>query len=263
MVELPTRSPLKAAPLRQAGQSVEKEIDNVVWDEVLPYVMSAVLLSSIALVEWWSWYAEAPPQPVFSTVVAGIAVVVCLWKLRRARSKLRQLRQARDGERVVGEFLERLRESGFKVFHDILGPRFNIDHVVIGPKGVFTIETKTWSKPARGQPRITFDGESLKVAGLEPDRDPIVQGRAQARWLGQLLAESSGRKVPVRPVIVFPGWFIEGPLREKKSEVWVLEPKALPGFLDHEPEALAPEDVNLLAFHLSRYVRADAELVRS
>ena len=163
----------------------------------------------------------------------------------------------------MGEFLERLRESGFKVFHDIPGPQFNIDHVVIGPKGVFTIETKTWSKPARGQPRITFDGESLKAAGFDPDRDPIVQGRAQARWLNQLLAESTGRKVPVRPVIVFPGWFIEGPPREKKSEVWVLEPKLLPAYLDHEPEVLAPEDVSLLAFHLSRYVRADAELARS
>jgi len=51
--------------------------------------------------------------------------------------------------------------------------------VLIGPAGVFTVETKTRTKP-HGDARVTFRGEALLVAGFEPDRDPIVQARAQA-----------------------------------------------------------------------------------
>jgi hypothetical protein len=147
-----------------------------------------------------------------------------------------------------------LRAQGYHVLHDVLGEGFNIDHVLIGPAGVITVETKTWSKPRRGDAKITFDGERLVVQGHAPDRDPVAQARAQASWLRRVLVESTGRDLPVRAVIVFPGWFVErtagGP-----RDVWVLEPKALPAFLAKEPDQLRSEDVNLASFHLSRFVR--------
>jgi len=168
--------------------------------------------------------------------------------------KLKNLRQAMEGERVVGQFLERLRQDGFQVFHDVVGDGFNVDHVLIGPPGVFTVETKTWSKPASGNAQVVFDGETLKIGSFAPDRDPIVQARAQASWLKQLLLESTGRKFEARPVIVFPGWFVanSGGFRD----LWVLEPKALLSFLQQEPTRLAPEDVKLASFHLSRLIRS-------
>ena len=41
--------------------------------------------------------------------------------------------------------------------------------------------------------------------------------------------------------------------------MWVLEPKALPAFIENAPVMIAPSDVALAAFHLSRYVRSEAE----
>ena len=39
--------------------------------------------------------------------------------------------------------------DGFAVFHDVPGDKaFNVDHVVIGPQGVFAVETKGRGKPA-------------------------------------------------------------------------------------------------------------------
>jgi hypothetical protein len=38
----------------------------------------------------------------------------------------------------------------------------------------------------------------------------------------------------------------------------ILSPKALADFIDNEPVVLSPEHVKLIAFHLSRYVRAEA-----
>ena len=41
---------------------------------------------------------------------------------------------------------------------------------------------------------------------------------------------------------------------------WVLEPKALPSFIEREPARIEMSDVALAAFHLSRYVRGAQEL---
>lgn len=154
----------------------------------------------------------------------------------------------------MGQFLEGLREKGYRVFHDILGQSFNVDHVLIGPAGVFTIETKTWSKPARGEAKIVFDGEKIIAGSFEPDRDPVIQARAQAGWMREFLAESTARKFEVRSVILFPGWYVEqapGSLRQ----VWVLNPKALETFLSNEPERLSGDEIKLASFHLSRFIR--------
>jgi hypothetical protein len=55
---------------------------------------------------------------------------------------------------------------------------------------------------------------------------------------------------------VFPGWFVEQQAAGSKA-LWVLEPKALPGFLSNEPAVLASEDVKLASYHLSRIVRSN------
>lgn len=57
------------------------------------------------------------------------------------------------------------------MFHDVVGDGFNVDHILIGPAGVFTVETKTHSKP-KGNSQIVFDGETIRIDGFEPDRDP-------------------------------------------------------------------------------------------
>lgn len=195
------------------------------------------------------------PNPVLFTGAAALTAAYAGFRLWRALPKLRSLRQAVHGERAVGQFLERLREQGFNVFHDVIGKGFNVDHVLIGPAGIFTIETKTWSKPKSKRAEVVFDGNKLKIASLEPERDPIIQAKAQAAWLRSLLAESTGRTFDVRPTILFPGWFISNAPGSFK-EVWVLEPKALPTFLGKEPVRLSAEDVKLASFHLSRFIRA-------
>lgn len=248
------RSPIKDRPLRQAGQSLEEE-RSAIWDDQLePAALMALCFVAIAFLEWWRYWTGAPPKPVLFSVVASLFVAFAAWRIRRRLPRLRALRQGIEGEKVVGQFLERLRERGYHVFHDVVGPTFNVDHVLIGPAGIFTIETKTWSKPVRGDARVTGDADGLLVAGRRPDRDPVVQARAQAGWLHRQIEESTGKSFTVRPVIVFPGWFVD-PSAQKASNLWVLEPKALPAFLDQEPERMGATDVKLASYHLSRLIR--------
>lgn len=172
--------------------------------------------------------------------------------VKKARKRLRALKLGRDGEKAVGQFLDVLREDGYRVFHDVVGNGFNIDHVAIGKAGIFSIETKTFSKPPCKNARVEFDGSRILVAGHSLDRDPVVQAKAQAGWLKDVLKESTGRLFPVKPAILFPGWYVKS---SGKSDVWVLNPKALPAFLKKEPATLSEEDKRLAAYHLSRYLR--------
>src|SRR4051812_27219000 len=60
--------------------------------------------------------------------------------------------QGAEGEEVVGGILEGLAAEGWHVIHDVSFGRGNIDHIVVGPGGIFTIETKSragkiWLKP--------------------------------------------------------------------------------------------------------------------
>lgn len=251
-----SRSPLKDKPLRLPGQSIQEEREDIIEDSVGQPLTLALFFVLIAALEWWRLYTDMKPNPTIFTGAAVVTVLYAAFRVRRALPKLKNLRQALEGERAVGQFLERLRERGFQVFHDVVGEGFNVDHVLIGPAGVFTIETKTWSKPRSGPPEIAFDGETLHAGGHEPDRNPVVQAKAQAGWLRSLLKESTGKEFNVRPVVVFPGWYVKnapGSFRD----VWVLEPKALPAFLDNEPARTSREDIKMASLHLARLIRVD------
>jgi len=103
----------------------------------------------VTSLEWWSYYTDRRPQPkLFSPFALGLLAFVA-WRFWRLRLRFHALHQGIEGERAVGQFLERLREDGYHVFHDLTGDGFNIDHVLIGPAGIFTIETRTWSKPVK------------------------------------------------------------------------------------------------------------------
>jgi hypothetical protein len=249
------RSPIKDKPLRLPGQSLEEE-RAAIWDDKLePYALQALFFIVIAALEWWRAWTNMPPAPAVFSIVALLALALAAWRVRSYWPQIKALRLGIEGEKVVGQYLERLREDGYHVFHDVMAPDFNIDHVLVGPAGLFTVETKTRTKPASGDARVTADAEGLLVAGQRPDRDPVVQARAQAGWLHKQLKDSTGKAMPVKPVIVFPGWFID-PSAQKLSNLWVLEPKALPSFLGNEDERMSAGDVNLAAFHLSRMIRS-------
>ena len=247
------KSPLKINPLRLPGQSVDKEIDRWVNEKALGTFFAAGCFCVVAYFEWYGYLTHAPRRPLLFTALALAAVVFAGWRISIIRRRVRRLRLGRDGERTVGQQLEHLREHGGQVFHDVPGDGFNLDHVVISPRGIYAIETKTLSKPWPSA-TILVDGDTLSVAGRVPDRNPIEQVTGAARWLERMLKESTGTRFTVRGVVVFPGWFVAQ--RGSRGQVWVLEPKALPAFIEREPANIAASDVSLAASHLSRYVRS-------
>jgi len=253
------RSPIIDKPLRNPAQSLQEKRNELRDDKILFPVLMAWFLIAMAGYQWWLYLHPKQLNPI---VFTAIVIFFCMYvgiNIWRIWPELRQLNQGIEGEKVVGQYLEKLREQGYQVFHDLLGDTFNVDHVIIGPAGVFTIETKTLSKPERGQPRIQFDGELVWMNGKPLERNPVIQAKAQASWLCKLLDELTAKQIKVRPVVVFPGWYIEhsqGALRD----IWVLEPKALVKFLENEPDVLAADEVKVLSNQLSRHIRAQEKV---
>ena len=250
------KSPLKDKPLRAPGESLDKEITDLVFDGGILYLLMSALSLMMAGMEWLHWYFKTPPSPWLFSFIALIAVLYSTVKIIRTKKKLKTLRQGRDGEKAVGQYLELLRENGAKVFHDIPAKGFNLDHVVICKSGVYVIETKTFSKPDKGEAKIIFNGDAVFLNGKIENNKPVVQAKAAANWLKGLITESTGHKFTVKPVVVFPGWYIEPTSEAKSSEVWVLNPRALPAFISNSKDRLSSEEVSMISFHLSRYVRS-------
>lgn len=249
------KSPIKDNPLRNPAETLDKEIEILINDDAMSYVMSATFIIVLTLLEWSKWYFDLPLSPVTYLILSFIIVPYCVFKVIQIRKRLKSLRQGRDGEKAVGQYLELLRETGARIFHDIPGDGFNLDHVVVSSSGVYVIETKTYSKPDEGMPRMVFTGTSLSYNKVKNNNKPIIQVKAASHWLNGLLKDSTGKAFAIKPVVVFPGWFIEPTSEARNSDVWVLNPKALPTFISNSKEQLTLEDVSMISFHLSRYVR--------
>lgn len=258
------KSPITDNPLRNPGQSLDEELHRIVIDNVAPWAFGISFALTWMILEWFRWLTKAYPHPLLLTAIVLPWLSYAIFKLYRIRQTIKRLRIARDGEKAVGQYLSDLREQGHRTYHDVIGSDFNIDHVIISDRGIYTVETKTYSKPETGRPTIVFDGEQIKINNTTfAQPDAVIQAQAQAKWLQTLLKESTGKDFAVKPVIVFPGWFIEATPAAKLSPVWVLNPKALPGFLNHQPQVLAQEDVQLASYHLSRYIRTTSDRATS
>jgi hypothetical protein len=247
------QSPLKHQPLRLPGQSVQEEIDRLADDQLLFWALLPAVGIVFAIWEWLRWYFQWPLNPLGFTLAAILLVAFSALRLLPLRRRVRALKLGRDGERIVAENLNRLRSSGAIVFHDLRGNDFNVDHLIVAHQGIFAIETKTYSKRKGGQ--VTFDGKRLEVDGVRLDRDPIEQARAAARWAASKILESSGKRFSVKPVVVFPGWFVNPVKEHGGSDVWVLNPESLPAFVLNSPDALSEDDLRLVVLNLARTAR--------
>ena len=124
-----------------------------------------------------------------------------LWVDKELR-EVRYWRRGAEGEKVVAEILETQLSDEYHVFHDVRFPgrKSNIDHIVVGPSGVFILNTKNW----RGTVGWDTEGKTLLWNG-EPDRWNSAKGAmADALDVHDKLRALLNRDVFVRAILVFP-----------------------------------------------------------
>ncbi len=251
------KSPLRNPPLRNPAQSLIEYKESLISDKLVEYFFVPMFFILWAGYEWMRCFLPMKPMPWLISFLALVAATVGTIRIIKLKKHMRNVSRGIEGEKAVGQFLEQFRSSGYQVFHDIPGDavkgnKFNIDHVLIGPGGVFTVETKYAQKPSKGQCVIERDGDSLRINGMVPSRNPIVQAKAQSRELSRVLADSTGQKFTVQPIVVYPGWYVQN--KTPDPSALVLNEGMIAHALSNSIVSLAPDKVHLASYHLSRYI---------
>lgn len=220
------RDPLKDLAFRPPGESLRQKIESLLRTQQteLLAVLFAALIAVVVV-------TSGPSQwrlPLLG-LATGVVLATAAWagpKMLRTTRQLCECRLAFDGERLVGEELNQLRADGYQIVHDLPCERYNIDHVIAGPGGVFAVETKTHQRPTSGggsvESRVRYDGETLSWP-RHADSGPVDQALFNARSLGHWLSCATGSTVRVQPVVAVPGWSVEA--NSTNTDVWVLTPK--------------------------------------
>lgn len=99
--------------------------------------------------------------------------------------------------------------NDYYVFHDLEFPGFNIDHVVLGPNGIFLVETKS----QKGN--ITQQNDVLLRNGRKFFKDFLNQCWSQTYSLRDHLNAERLRGFSIKPILCFSRGFVEirGPVR--------------------------------------------------
>jgi hypothetical protein len=174
----------------------------------------------------------------------------------RKLNQIHKYRRGLLGEQAVAEQLQSLAASGYRVFHDIQKDgKGNIDHAVVGPAGVFAIETKYRtkqpSKAGEQDHKAEFDGSKIQFPSGYDVKAP-EQARQNARWLAGELSKATGTPVTVQPIVALPGWWVT---LKANSDVKVLSGKQLSGFIIREPAQLSGQVIQQISYQLEQRCR--------
>jgi hypothetical protein len=230
--------------LRPPGYSLSVKLDTY-FDELLTDCCVTMLicaasevfaqLTGVAVILAATWWVLPFAGLFFATaLITGLRVI-------RTANRFREMQNVRlglRGEQAVAEALNEAGDCGYRSFHDV-EPKaggWNIDHVVVGTRGIFLIQTKARRRrtPRGAQPRhvVTYDGRCLSFPSGD-DMKAVPQVERNARWLTDFLAKKTAEPVNVEGIIVVPGWYTES---KGNYPVKVMNANYLVKFLRKQPE---------------------------
>ncbi|MEV6423371.1 nuclease-related domain-containing protein [Streptomyces sp. NPDC051662] len=121
-----------------------------------------------------------------------------LMRLRGQKDESTSWRKGLSGEETVGAELNRLKARGWMVLHSIPLPSgADLDHLLIGPGGVFCLNTKNFSDA-----RVWVGDDVVKVNG-GPGRPYVRKSRLEGHKASTALTRACGFPVSVTPILVF------------------------------------------------------------
>jgi hypothetical protein len=219
----------------QARWRQERAGEWAVWTRSLPWRVATILgigagggvLGSL-LATW------------LGLVLGVLAAMAASWRLRFQPSPdAVAWRRGAAGERRTARVLAALERQGWAVLHDLAvpGSRANIDHLVIGPSGVFVIDSKQY----RG--RLQLDQSGRLWHGRYPLAPALRAVTFEADQAALVLTDPD---VVVVPILAIHGTQV--PWGKVVADgVPVVAARRLPRMLRQLPAVLGPERVAGLA----------------
>ena len=251
------RSPLSVDLLRSPGESLQEQIDDInsdILSNLLMLPIIPVFTYSVALSNYFFLEKKISSlQIVVYSILIICSIIYFCHSLYKLLNKRNLLRLGLECEVAVGQDLQNLTQYKFKVYNDFQTKKFNIDHIAIGPAGVFAIETKGRSKFVKHENnnwKLEFDGQKLIFPGWFETK-PIEQTLRQAKWLQNWIHKSTCENVNVTPVLAIPGWYIN---RKTKSDFLIYNGKNST-FLAKGKKVLTDKQIQTISFQVEKECR--------
>jgi hypothetical protein len=216
------------------------------WTRTMPWRMAAIVGTGVLGGLLGSLFA-----PRLGLLFGGLAVIVAGWGLRfRPSPDASAWRRGAVGERRTARLLDQLERHGWAVLHDLAvpGSRANIDHLVIGPGGVFVIDSKQY----RG--RLQLDPTGRLWHGRYPLVPALRAVSFEADRTAQVLTDPD---VVVVPIVAVHGAQVPWG-KVIMNGVPVVAARRLPSMLRALPAVLGPERVTAVADQARIHFRAAA-----
>ena len=175
---------------------------------------------------------------------ATIILVIGLWVAFNDLEKTgihikKRIKDAERGARAEERVEEKLSSlEGYISFHNLVFEGFNIDHLIIGPAGVFVIETKSHKG------KITSEGDSLFLNGKPPVKNFTNQVWSQTFHVKNLLKQRTGNDWLVKPILCFSNAFVE--VRETVKGVTVINIGYVNTFISRQKAILSMDEISKL-----------------
>jgi hypothetical protein len=205
------------------------------WTRTLPWRMAAIVVAGVLGGLLGSLLA-----PRSGLLLGGFAVITAGWALRfRPSLDAGAWRRGAVGERRTARLLGPLEREGWAILHDLAvpGSRANLDHLAIGPGGVFVIDSKQY----RG--RLQLDSFGQLWHGRYPLAPTLRAVEFEADQAAQILPDPG---MAVVPIVAVHG--AQVPWGKVVTDgVPVVPARRLPSMLRELPAVLGPERVADLA----------------
>lgn len=255
------RNPLTKALLNAPGATLRAQLSDE-QDNLLGFLLGSGIVGAYAGGFVAGQKADSGIGTTFwiatsCALIIGLGVLA--WWSVRSFQRIQRLRLALDGEMAAGEALNHLMRRGYYVFHDIPGANYNIDHAIVGPNGVFAVETKAHAKPASGH-KATFDGRVIRY----PDRNDaqaVEQSQRNAASLSRFLSKATGRNIWVGAIVILPGWWVE--LTGQHPRCHVIASGQVDVVPKFRGKRLTAEEITAIAHQLEQLCRRESPVVLS
>ena len=246
---------------RVQGESLQEKIRDNEF-KVMEQVMLPAIYVVLAVLAWLIYITSFQmnfPAAVFMSVIAVVLIIRGYFKVKKTRWVLKRYRKGLEGERLVGETLNRLSNESTFVFHDIPGNRFNVDHIIVSTRGIFVIETKHFNREICSKffydglmiYRVMKDGRKFPCPKLLPQID------GEARFIEQEIEHRTDMKLPIIKVAILIGSYIDG--TENFKDYWLLNESSFVTAFCQQKECLDDSVVKLVATHIRTMVEIDVD----
>lgn len=150
-----------------------------------------------------------------------------------------------EGEVEVGRRLEKLTSEGWRVLHAVpVGKNAaDIDHLLIGPAGVFCINTKNHSHA-----NVWVSSKVIMVNGKKTDH--LRNSRFEAKRVSTILTTATGWRIDAQPLLAIMAR--QFTVRSKPDDVFVVGRKELPRWFHRRPAIYSTEAVERI-YEIARH----------